>query len=387
MEREVLWRTRRTSSGRCASCCRITRACGRPGCSGSASSFTTISAAASCCPPTRTLDLRSDPAGKPLKPLFTRAFEYSDCWVDDARLVVLNATDAADRGAVIRTRTEVVRRTPRRRRLGGRASQRRAERRDARRCGARLLVNAAGPWVDRRAAGAARRRTTPQVRLVKGSHIVVPKTLQHDARLHLPERRRPHRLRHSLRAGFHADRHHRPGLSGRPRASRDQRQRRSAISAARRASISPSRSRRDGRRVDLFRRAPALRRRRQRGAGGDARLRAEGRQAAAAAPLVNIFGGKITTYRRLAEAALEKIEGLLGAKGRPWTATARAAGRRFPGRPRSMPRSASSRAPTLSSTCACARRLVRAYGTRARTILLGARAIGGRSRATTSAPI
>ena len=51
-------------------------------------------------PATRTLDMTRDPAGKPLKPLFTRAFEYSDCWVNDARLVVLNARDAADRGAV-----------------------------------------------------------------------------------------------------------------------------------------------------------------------------------------------------------------------------------------------------------------------------------------------
>src|SRR5690606_2881253 len=56
-------------------------------------------------PPTRTLDMRTDPAGKPLKPIFSRAFEYSDGWVNDARLVVLNARDAADRGANIRTRT------------------------------------------------------------------------------------------------------------------------------------------------------------------------------------------------------------------------------------------------------------------------------------------
>ena len=57
---------------------------------------------------TRTLDLRADPAGAPLRPEFTRGFEYSDCWVDDARLVVLNARDAAARGADIRTRTRCV---------------------------------------------------------------------------------------------------------------------------------------------------------------------------------------------------------------------------------------------------------------------------------------
>ncbi|HUD58248.1 MAG TPA: FAD-dependent oxidoreductase, partial [Acetobacteraceae bacterium] len=59
-------------------------------------------------PPTRTLNLRRDPAGEPLRPQFTRGFEYSDCWVDDARLVVLNARDAATRGAEIRTRTRCV---------------------------------------------------------------------------------------------------------------------------------------------------------------------------------------------------------------------------------------------------------------------------------------
>src|SRR5258706_10756519 len=60
-------------------------------------------------PGTRVLDLAADSAGAPLKPgVFTTGFEYSDCWVDDARLVVLNARDAAERGAIIRTRTRAV---------------------------------------------------------------------------------------------------------------------------------------------------------------------------------------------------------------------------------------------------------------------------------------
>uniref|UniRef100_UPI0030ECB522 FAD-dependent oxidoreductase n=1 Tax=Stenotrophomonas maltophilia TaxID=40324 RepID=UPI0030ECB522 len=59
-------------------------------------------------PATRTLDLRSDPAGLPLKPGYSRAFEYSDCRVDDSRLVVLNARDAAERGATILTRSRAV---------------------------------------------------------------------------------------------------------------------------------------------------------------------------------------------------------------------------------------------------------------------------------------
>ena len=79
-------------------------------------------------PATRTLDLRRDPAGAPLKPGFGRAFEYSDCWVDDARLVVLNARDAAARGAEIRTRTRFERAEPRRRRLAAAAVGRRRRR-------------------------------------------------------------------------------------------------------------------------------------------------------------------------------------------------------------------------------------------------------------------
>jgi glycerol-3-phosphate dehydrogenase len=59
-------------------------------------------------PGSRAVDLTREPAGKPLAPAFTRAFEYADCAVDDARLVVLNAMDAAARGADIRVRAEVL---------------------------------------------------------------------------------------------------------------------------------------------------------------------------------------------------------------------------------------------------------------------------------------
>jgi len=70
-------------------------------------------------PGTRSLDLRTDPAGEPLKPGFSRAFEYSDCWVEDARLVVLNAQDAARLGATIQTRTRFLGAPRRRRRDAG----------------------------------------------------------------------------------------------------------------------------------------------------------------------------------------------------------------------------------------------------------------------------
>ena len=91
-------------------------------------------------PGTRSLDLAADVAGGPLESRYTRGFEYSDCWVDDARLVVLNARDAADRGADIRTRTECVaaRRTGDRWTLDLASDGRTSE------AHVRVLVNAAG---------------------------------------------------------------------------------------------------------------------------------------------------------------------------------------------------------------------------------------------------
>jgi len=123
-------------------------------------------------PGCRTLDLSRDPEGKPIKPEFKRAFEYSDCWVDDARLVVLNAMAARELGATILTRTAATSA----RRVGdhweivftsadGMNSKARA----------RALVNAAGPWVENVITGVVGANSARKVRLVKGSHIVVKK--------------------------------------------------------------------------------------------------------------------------------------------------------------------------------------------------------------------
>jgi glycerol-3-phosphate dehydrogenase len=130
-------------------------------------------------PPTRTLDLRTDVTGKPLAPgRFTKGFEYSDCAVDDARLVVLNARDAAERGATIRTRTRAIETRQRDGRwqvtvedavTGARTT-----------IFARVLVNAAGPWVHEFLAGTIGVNARANVRLVQGSHIVVPKLYDHD---------------------------------------------------------------------------------------------------------------------------------------------------------------------------------------------------------------
>jgi glycerol-3-phosphate dehydrogenase len=128
-------------------------------------------------PPTRTVRLHADPAGDVLKPEFALGFEYSDCWVEDSRLVVLNARDAADRGATIAPRTACV------------GAQRadglwRIELRDMatgerRTIRARALVNAAGPWVGKVASTVIRPNVPASVRLVRGSHIVVPRLYDH----------------------------------------------------------------------------------------------------------------------------------------------------------------------------------------------------------------
>jgi glycerol-3-phosphate dehydrogenase len=130
-------------------------------------------------PPTRSVDLAADEVGKPLVPgRYARGFEYSDCFVDDARLVVLTARDAANRGAEIRTRTRAaairqndgiwhvtVEHTP----TGARETIK-----------ARALVNAGGPWVEDVLTRGAGVNAKAKVRLVQGSHIVVRKLYDHD---------------------------------------------------------------------------------------------------------------------------------------------------------------------------------------------------------------
>jgi glycerol-3-phosphate dehydrogenase len=126
-------------------------------------------------PGTRDVDLLTDPLGEPLRRTLHHGFEYSDCFADDARLVVLNALDAAERGAAVRPRTRCVR------------AERGAEwqlvlnargRRDV--VSARVLVNATGAWVESFADAVLRLKQKPRLRLDKGSHIVVRRLYDHD---------------------------------------------------------------------------------------------------------------------------------------------------------------------------------------------------------------
>ncbi|WP_316859592.1 glycerol-3-phosphate dehydrogenase [uncultured Cohaesibacter sp.] len=129
-------------------------------------------------PATADINMKTDAVAKPLKPLFTKAFEYSDCWVDDSRFVVLNAMDAAHKGADILVRQKVISLvyengiwtiTTRNERTGETSDHQ-----------AKMVVNAAGPWVDHVIHEALARPDDKNVRLVQGSHMIVKKMFDHD---------------------------------------------------------------------------------------------------------------------------------------------------------------------------------------------------------------
>ncbi|MFL0355953.1 glycerol-3-phosphate dehydrogenase [Erythrobacter sp. GH1-10] len=125
-------------------------------------------------PPTRTVDLRQPPHAEILEDRLTTGFEYSDCWVEDSRLVVLNCLDAKERGADIRTRTEC---TGLKRGTNGWTASLRNESGEHT-VFARMVVNAAGPWVDSVLGRAIPETRHENLRLVKGSHLIFPRLFE-----------------------------------------------------------------------------------------------------------------------------------------------------------------------------------------------------------------
>jgi glycerol-3-phosphate dehydrogenase len=319
-------------------------------------------------PPTRTLDLRSDPAGRPLKPRYNTGFEYSDCWVDDARLVALCARDAAIRGATIRTRSKVVSAH----REGGMWTVE-TEDADGRRqqVQARLLVNAAGPWVDRVIAETVGETGTSNVRLVKGSHIVVRRLFEHD-RCYIFQNSDgrivfaiPYEQDFTLIGTTDED------FVGNPADAR--------ITAEETAYLRAAASeylREPVTEADVVWSYSGVRPLYDDGATAaqeatrDYVIRVEGE--AHEAMLVNIFGGKLTTFRRLSEEVVDRIGKRLGEKGKRWTRRARLPGGDFPttGFEAEV---ASLRASYPELDPALLRRLCRHYGTDARKLLGAAR--------------
>jgi glycerol-3-phosphate dehydrogenase len=278
-------------------------------------------------PGTRTLDMKTDETAKPLKPLFSKGFEYSDCWVDDARLVALNARDAADRGARIETRTEVI--SARRDGEGWKIRTRDSRTGAEKETSARLVVNAAGPWVDKVLSNAAGWNKASHVRLVQGSHVVVKKLYDHD-RCYIFQNADgriffaiPYQQDFTLIGTTDHD------FSGDPGDAKITGSEKTYLCKAASDYFAKPVSEEDivwsysGVRP-LFDDGAS----KAQEATRDYVLRVEGEEKEA--KLVNIFGGKITTYRRLAESVLEKIEEALGARKPAWTRGAVLPGGDFP---------------------------------------------------------
>ncbi len=268
-------------------------------------------------PPTKSIDLRKHAAGVPLKRGFGRGWEYSDGWVDDARLVVLNARDAADRGAEVRTRHRL---TGARRTDGGWRLDVQRDDGSPVAFSARVLVNAGGPAVlDVLALGPV--RSADRIRLVRGSHIVVPRLFDHDFAyfFQLGDGRIffaiPYERDFTLIGT--TDRDHDGSLTAVHASEEEIAYLCAGANEYFERSITPA---------DVVWSFSGVR---PLVDTGDGRPEAASRgyrfeidAAEGEAPLLSVFGGKITTYRHLAEEAVDRI-GEFVAFARPshWTAT------------------------------------------------------------------
>ena len=317
-------------------------------------------------PGSRTVDLTHHPVGQSLKRTFRYGFEYSDCWVDDSRLVVLTALDAAEHGAVVRTRTRctrVERRDDWELVLNARG------RREVKT--ARVLVNASGPWIGAVADTVIREPLPKTVRLIKGSHIVVRRHFEHDYGylLQTQDRRvvfvlpfaREFTLIGTTDENFVGDLN-----SVAPEPSEiaylcD------AVNRYFRDKVTPDEL------VWSFSGVRALYDNhvdKPEDVTRDYELVLDQRNGA---PLLTIYGGKITTHRKLAEAALARIGLFFGARPR-WTAGSKLPGGEFdPADFGAEVAETMARWPFLSARHA--QRLFRAYGRRVERFLKDAKSM------------
>jgi len=320
-------------------------------------------------PGCRSIDLSKDDAGQPLKPIYRKGFEYSDCWVDDARLVVLNARDAEERGADIRVRTSLVS----------------AEREANNWCltlskpdgstetvSAKAVVNAAGPWVadvlERRIGG----NQPAKVRLVRGSHIVVRKLFDHersyifqnsDGRIVFAI---PYEDDFTLIGTTDVD------VSGDPEAANISSEEIDYLCAAVSEYFEQSITK-----DDVVWTYAGIRPLYDEGNGDDTAAQKATRDYVldfhdGDAPLLNVFGGKITTFRRLSEEAMSKFARVFPSMGAAWTR-----GATLPGGDMAIS-SHADLARSLRDQCKglstqVADRLARTYGTESKSIVGEAR--------------
>jgi len=319
-------------------------------------------------PGTKTLDLTSDDTGKPLKRTFRKAFEYSDCWVEDSRLVIVNLRDARNRGADIRPRTAAERASYR----DGKwtVTLRDAGAGTVNEVTASIIFNAAGPRVDEVLKTVFGQIGAHHVRLVRGSHIVIRRKFDHErCYIFQNEDERvifaiPYEGEFTLIGttdAEHTDMNEKPAIT--PEEVRYLCETASeyfvdpvteddmvwSYSGVRPLFDDGASKAQEATRDYVIRRDQSM---------GDGSL-------------INVFGGKITTYRRLAEAAMDEVAEIIGARGSSWTEGATLPGGEFAvGGHEHLIDDIRRQSGFIDR--ATVSRLVRTYGTEARTILGGA---------------
>ncbi len=323
-------------------------------------------------PGCRNINLTRDPEGKPIRDQYTRAFEYSDCWVDDARLVSLNALDAKERGAVVMTRTAATSA----RRVGdaweveftaadGAKSKVRAK----------AIANAAGPWVENVINGVAGSNSPRRVRLVKGSHIIVPKWWEGPQAYLFQNTDKRVIFVNPYEGGMALI-----GTTDIPYEGRaedvaiDDREVDYLLAAVNRYLKTPIAK------ESIIHKFSGVRPLYDDNAENPSAVtRDYVFDVAGEPPMLSVFGGKITTYRKLAEHALDKLKPFFPQMKEPWTAKAPLPGGDMPGADfdRFLAELRHTH-PWLPE--AVAHHYARLYGTRTKDVLNGARDLSGLGR-------
>lgn len=277
-------------------------------------------------PGTRKIDLRRDPEGAPLVDQFTTGFEYSDCWVDDARLVVLNAVDAAAHGTEVLTRTAVTSARPENGTWT--ITTRSTATGDIRTFRAKCVANAAGPWVSDIIGRVMGVNSSREVRLVKGSHIITPKfwagshgylVQNHDKRVVFIN---PYEGDKAL-----------IGTTDIPWKGRAEDVAADETEIDYLLAVVNRYFKEKLHRQDVLHNFSGVRPLFDDGKGNPSAVTRDyvlDVDEAAGAPLLNVFGGKITTSRELAERALQRLRHVFPDMGHDWTRSAALPGGSMP---------------------------------------------------------
>jgi glycerol-3-phosphate dehydrogenase len=266
-------------------------------------------------PGTSYVELNKSELGSPLKNTFKFGYEYSDCWVDDSRLVILNAVDASSKGANIKNYCKVTNVS----KSDGIWSITTTDSIDGKQnlYKAKCFINASGPWIDNVLQSSFKKKDSKNVRLVRGSHIVVNKLFDHD-RSYICQN-------DDNRIFFMIPYEDKFTLIGTTDIDHGQSAGNVEISKEEKLYICESANEYLNREIglkDIVWSYSGVRPLYDDGASAaqeatrDYVIKAEKSESSL---MINIFGGKITTYRRLSESILKHVEEFLGSKGDPWT--------------------------------------------------------------------